>query len=131
MKNDSKKIESIAEFAIKNGMRFTQEWLESLGELHSQGKKYRTHESLLQIMEDEHHQMYGNVNDVIHEVCPHCQIEVPLQAIFKQQFCPECGYGIVPCSMCDESHYYECSACPISSEKTMSVQRALLVVRKL
>lgn len=48
----------------------------------------------------------------VYEWCPHCEIEVKLDAILKKQICPNCGEIILPCALCD-CDVVKCAECPI------------------
>lgn len=47
-----------------------------------------------------------------HEICPHCENEVPLLNKLIKQVCPNCNEEIYPCSMCDIDNL-NCNNCPI------------------
>lgn len=49
------------------------------------------------------------------ELCPNCEEEVKLKAIFKVQICPNCGKPIKPCALCDMDKV-DCSKCPLGGE---------------
>ena len=38
--------------------------------------------------------------NVVYELCPHCEEEIKLVNEFKVQVCPSCGKHIVVCSLC-------------------------------
>lgn len=46
----------------------------------------------------------------VYEWCPHCEIEVKLDAILKKQICPNCGEMILPCALCD-CDVVKCTEC--------------------
>lgn len=47
-----------------------------------------------------------NKDNVIWEMCPHCDCEVELEWELKPQVCPSCGKWICPCSMCEQCTKY-------------------------
>lgn len=46
------------------------------------------------------------------EMCPHCENEVELQAVWDIQRCPVCGELIIPCSLCFP-YCNDCSNCKL------------------
>lgn len=48
----------------------------------------------------------------VDEMCPYCEHEVELGAIFAPQKCPVCGKWICPCNMCDHE-VCDCNNCPV------------------
>jgi predicted RNA-binding Zn-ribbon protein involved in translation (DUF1610 family) len=51
---------------------------------------------------------------IIYELCPKCENEVQLKAVFKVQACPDCGVKIIPCALCRD--YNHCRGCELRSE---------------
>lgn len=45
-------------------------------------------------------------------MCPWCDHEVMLQAIYKIQQCPNCKRPIIPCSLCDMDKV-DCTKCEL------------------
>lgn len=50
-----------------------------------------------------------------YEVCPHCNEEVKLDAVFKLQLCPGCKELIKPCSLCDMDKV-NCNKCKLDKK---------------
>jgi predicted RNA-binding Zn-ribbon protein involved in translation (DUF1610 family) len=52
--------------------------------------------------------------NIVYELCPHCEEEVKLVNEFKVQVCPSCSKHIVVCSLCPLLNEGRCSnICPL------------------
>ena len=61
-------------------------------------------------MNEEMEFLLRQCNELITEMCPHCENEVELPYKLGYHECPECGVKIINCKRCVKM---ECNNCPI------------------
>ena len=66
-------------------------------------------------------------NNVIFEICPHCDQEIPLEEKKEKQLCHNCEGLIKPCSLCDLNEV-DCNNCYLDDETDRQSEKLKLFI---